>query len=1474
MADNSEKEGKGEPLFIFYDSEAANANIYTGDLIEIAAKCHPEIIPGSFSSLINTKQKLCNFALEKCGISQDQLTGKPYLPGVMARFLDWIKIMVHRAENRRETTYYPVLCAHGGYQFDFLILFANLERVGVTREQLMERNLHFADTFLYCTELQEKGEPQLKDIKLSMDGLFKHFYPKEPFKDQHRAMGDVNAMVKIFTKTELKNVLHRIPVSTIEERIQYFLAQSSQKQQQLLLEEKLSKMDECSRNMTTKRLLREGITYDILKKIFQESCSFMDFWKFLKDIGIERKVARVFTSQFGAMGLHNQGALAYHMNDSSVTSSSSNGTSSDENNSKKTNLTERTKENSKSSKPLVHSQSNNNLTGKDAIVPSASRATSSSQAFVQRPSDYAVTTPVKDSVRPREVSSRITTNESAKENTKKVKKPSEKVLPVRSVGAPVTSSSSEPEWTSEDWDSDIKNSPARSDFQITFTKDSIPVSINVDDITSDKSESGPDRKNQTKTVALGQAEPRVTTSERAQVSVGRRAKAKADVKKTLENTRPNGNPVTSGNIQSSNKEENGLNRTTTTVGTNGDVIEKNTSLQGNNAKQEITENRKKGKKTRPRSSDIQAACVFPEDLTAISDGRSPEGASDNNSALRYRTVYVGDVAIFVPLEKGSGICDVDLRGGISKDGAMESGSDKLESDGSGGPHEGDLAKQGEELHSAGDVSLSSKKEKEQGNKDKEANVVETSDAKKHYSPDLTAAEKPELLSDAISTNPAATDKKIVTDDQLPPISSNRSDTSALTSEAQHSVSLDIDSSTYPEPSMSNGGLSEMEWDGYGSWLSTDGEQFTSPQPFPPQFPQYPYPAAMPAPYGYPMIPMIPPAMYPPMAYTAHHGMFPFRPIHPGYGLPMPYMMHQMHPSFHDMGLANPQVQTHLAFNGAMSEPQQSDSPDVLGIPGGAKLPQGHQRGTALTSESSSVTSGSNSERSSPLPFSGGQQLSSPQLNPQPNAQEAKKSGKYDAKGRQMTSRGDRSRRVDQLEKKSPKQEKSPRGKGITSADKPKQSPDSFSEQRPGSQRNDASSSVKTDVPTKQGTADNQKKVLSKKTRHSPARDGKLTKSSNIQEAAKSVEEAPKRTEGQMSRDRKGPSTPEKYKRSNSSKSDSGENEGLNESRLSSKSNASPSGEKHVSKNGSKLEGEKRETGNLGQIERSSPQGSKKSSTRRSLDRKQDKNPPQTTSSKTSTPAEKPQEQHKLSWAELTEEAEAEEARVHQAESLKQGKTNVTINEERRQPFTVTDLPKPQRQQRSKRPGRSEGAEASEEWHVKNSSDSSQRGSASGYRRERRDRGKEAPRPITSSTVTSSMSSSDAGSSTTPLTSLAENKTKAVGKSSPDVNFSDEKNRSRNSSNKNGMTYSQRKLRGFEDKTRRVIKTELRSNSTPNGTLSYNGISNGFDSKTDIGSSTKGAAAEAKEKPRYHTNDDGNTNSPQAQRPPKRITSKR
>lgn len=63
--------------------------------------------------------------------------------------------------------------------------------------------------------------------------------------------------------------------------------------------------------MAIKKLLKEGITYNSLITIFEECCSFLDFYETMKSYGIERKVSKVVALHFSGKGLENQGARAY-----------------------------------------------------------------------------------------------------------------------------------------------------------------------------------------------------------------------------------------------------------------------------------------------------------------------------------------------------------------------------------------------------------------------------------------------------------------------------------------------------------------------------------------------------------------------------------------------------------------------------------------------------------------------------------------------------------------------------------------------------------------------------------------------------------------------------------------------------------------------------------------------------------------------------------------------------------------------------------------------------------------------------------------------------------------------------------------------------------------------------------------------------------------------------------------------------------
>lgn len=104
--------------------------------------------------------------------------------------------------------FFLVLCAHGGFKFDFEIFIRNVERYVGHFYEMKYLHLAFADTFLLCQEvsytcpiniikiylylfdvffhiffqLQQEDLPELQDTaRLGMDGLYSLFYPGEKF---------------------------------------------------------------------------------------------------------------------------------------------------------------------------------------------------------------------------------------------------------------------------------------------------------------------------------------------------------------------------------------------------------------------------------------------------------------------------------------------------------------------------------------------------------------------------------------------------------------------------------------------------------------------------------------------------------------------------------------------------------------------------------------------------------------------------------------------------------------------------------------------------------------------------------------------------------------------------------------------------------------------------------------------------------------------------------------------------------------------------------------------------------------------------------------------------------------------------------------------------------------------------------------------------------------------------------------------
>ena len=92
----SAENSKGKPLFIFYDCEASNSQVFTADIIEIAARCYPEFRNTAFESLIYTSQELGKFSKYICTLFLCflKLLIVSYLLGVMRQSIFVIAIIL------------------------------------------------------------------------------------------------------------------------------------------------------------------------------------------------------------------------------------------------------------------------------------------------------------------------------------------------------------------------------------------------------------------------------------------------------------------------------------------------------------------------------------------------------------------------------------------------------------------------------------------------------------------------------------------------------------------------------------------------------------------------------------------------------------------------------------------------------------------------------------------------------------------------------------------------------------------------------------------------------------------------------------------------------------------------------------------------------------------------------------------------------------------------------------------------------------------------------------------------------------------------------------------------------------------------------------------------------------------------------------------------------------------------------------
>ena len=155
---DSESQSNMLPLLFFYDCESTGGSTYDDHIIEVGAKVvaapdSADIPQLEYSSLIHSSRTIVKAVQSKCGISARMLVTEPPFRHVLEEFLQWIYgiiRIVDKVYELQDVKYYPVLVAHNGFNFDFLILLSELHRRNIPFNRLASINLYFADTYYDC----------------------------------------------------------------------------------------------------------------------------------------------------------------------------------------------------------------------------------------------------------------------------------------------------------------------------------------------------------------------------------------------------------------------------------------------------------------------------------------------------------------------------------------------------------------------------------------------------------------------------------------------------------------------------------------------------------------------------------------------------------------------------------------------------------------------------------------------------------------------------------------------------------------------------------------------------------------------------------------------------------------------------------------------------------------------------------------------------------------------------------------------------------------------------------------------------------------------------------------------------------------------------------------------------------------------------------------------------------------------------
>ena len=181
------------------------------------------------------------------------------------------------------------MVAHNGFTFDFRILFAELHWRKIPTNRLKSIKLHFADPYFDCKCEVKSNNPLFSEWTpvekrhLGISNLFENTFHMKV--DAHRALGDVDAMVKLFTTTTLASLLSSMTVRNVQQMCNIWNEnmQVYNRVQNLVVQ---FKQDSTKR--MAERLDKLRLTYTYIKEQYEASTD-DKFSQWLHTVGISRK---------------------------------------------------------------------------------------------------------------------------------------------------------------------------------------------------------------------------------------------------------------------------------------------------------------------------------------------------------------------------------------------------------------------------------------------------------------------------------------------------------------------------------------------------------------------------------------------------------------------------------------------------------------------------------------------------------------------------------------------------------------------------------------------------------------------------------------------------------------------------------------------------------------------------------------------------------------------------------------------------------------------------------------------------------------------------------------------------------------------------------------------------------------------------------------------------------------------------------